>query len=214
MEYTINKDLAEIQQKLKAPKGQYNSFGKYKYRSCEDILEAVKPLLAKKNIVLKMDDDIVQIGERFYVKTTITLIDDKGSSTSVTAFAREDETKKGMDGSQITGAASSYARKYALSGLFAIDDTKDSDALVPDPDVPAATPTKTVKADPEMTALKEQFNALCKNHHLNGGAILKHYDLKPKEITKEQLTKLVEGITQMINDPKAINELPKDWRTE
>ena len=121
------KELVAIQQELKAPKGQFNNFGKYKYRSCEDILEAVKPLLAKNNAQLTISDDIVEIGGRVYVKATATLT--VGSEIeSVTAFAREAETKKGMDESQITGMASSYARKYALNGLFLIDDTKDADA--------------------------------------------------------------------------------------
>lgn len=118
--------LLEIQHRLKAPKGQYNSFGKYKYRSCEDILEAVKPILNDVGCTLTLSDEIVLIGDRFYVKATALLI---GADTNhqVTAYAREDEDKKGMDGSQITGTASSYARKYALNGLFCIDDTKDAD---------------------------------------------------------------------------------------
>ena len=113
--------LHTIQSELKAPKGNYNSFGKYKYRSCEDILEAVKPLLGDN--VLTISDELVQVGERYYVKAVA-----KFNTTEVTAYAREEEVKKGMDGAQITGSASSYARKYALNGLFLIDDTKDSDA--------------------------------------------------------------------------------------
>lgn len=120
--------LANVQSALKAPKGQYNSFGKYKYRSCEDIVESVKPLLKANGLLLTLTDEIVNIADRFYVKATATIIDtDKGERVSVSAFAREEETKKGMDGSQVTGASSSYARKYALNGIFAIDDTKDSD---------------------------------------------------------------------------------------
>lgn len=119
--------LRHIQQELKAPKGQYNDYGKYKYRSCEDILEAVKPLLEKYELTIKLIDEVVQIGERYYIKATVRLLDDKYNYIENTAYAREDETKKGMDGSQITGTASSYARKYALNGLFAIDDTKDAD---------------------------------------------------------------------------------------
>ena len=119
--------LRLIQQELKAPKGQYNSFGKYHYRSCEDIVESVKPLLAKHGVQLTLTDDIVMVGDRIYVKATATLCDEKGVSETATAFAREPEQKKGMDESQITGTASSYARKYALNGLFLIDDTKDPD---------------------------------------------------------------------------------------
>lgn len=116
-----------IQSELKAPKGNFNSFGKYKYRSCEDIVEAVKPILAKHEAHLILSDDVVMVGDRIYVKATASIV--KGGEvvgTSV-AFAREAETKKGMDESQITGTASSYARKYALNGLLAIDDTKDAD---------------------------------------------------------------------------------------
>ena len=121
------KELVNIQSKLKAPKGQYNSFGKYKYRSCEDILEAVKPLLKENNCVLTIADDIILVGDRFYVKAIVTLKNSSGETVTTTAFAREEESKKGMDGSQVTGASSSYARKYALNGMFCIDDTKDSD---------------------------------------------------------------------------------------
>ena len=123
------KRLIEIQKKLKAPKNQYNSFGKYKYRSCEDILEGVKPLLAELNVALVITDEICLIGDRYYVKATAQLLDEENKVIfGTSALAREEETKKGMDGSQVTGASSSYARKYALNGLFAIDDTKDADA--------------------------------------------------------------------------------------
>lgn len=118
--------LSKIQSAIKAPKGQFNSFGKYKYRSCEDIVEAVKPVINPLGFYLTLSDEIISIGTRFYVKATATVSNGTESFTS-TAFAREEEVKKGMDGSQITGASSSYARKYALNGLFAIDDTKDAD---------------------------------------------------------------------------------------
>lgn len=124
----IYETLQKIQTELKAPKGQYNSFGKYKYRSCEDTLEAVKPILAKYNASITLSDSLEYIGNRYYIKATATLHIGESESCQVTAFAREEEEKKGMDGSQITGTASSYARKYALNGLLAIDDTKDSDA--------------------------------------------------------------------------------------
>lgn len=119
--------LLKIQQELKAPKNQYNSFGKYKYRSAEDILEAVKPLLIKHECNLTLSDKLVNIGDRYYIEATADFFNANGH-TIVTAYAREEENKKGMDGSQITGTASSYARKYALNGLFLIDDTKDADA--------------------------------------------------------------------------------------
>jgi hypothetical protein len=128
-------ELSIIQSELKAPKGQFNAFGKYKYRSCEDIVEAVKPVLRKYNFALIITDDIVLIGERYYVKATAKI--SNGAITySATAFAREEETRKGMDGSQVTGSASSYARKYALNGLFAIDDTKDADSSAPKEPLP------------------------------------------------------------------------------
>lgn len=122
------KELITIQSELKAPKTQVNKFGGYKYRKAEDILEAVKPLLAKQKCTLIITDDIVLVGNRIYVKATATIKNEKGECETSTGWAREEETKKGMDASQITGASSSYARKYALNGLFAIDDNADSDA--------------------------------------------------------------------------------------
>jgi hypothetical protein len=119
--------MAEIQAELKAPKGQFNSFGKYKYRSCEDIVEAVKPILARHGYHLIMADDLVGVGDRVYVKAAVTIYNGAEVVATATAFAREAADKKGMDDSQITGTASSYARKYALNGLLAIDDTKDAD---------------------------------------------------------------------------------------
>ena len=125
---SVYEKLMNIQSELKAPKGQRNSFGNYNYRSCEDILEAVKPLLAKHQAALTISDTIELIGTRFYVKATAKLVDVvDGTMIENTAYARESESKKGMDDSQLTGATSSYARKYCLNGLFAIDDTKDAD---------------------------------------------------------------------------------------
>ena len=124
----VYEKLIAIQSELKAPKSQYNNFGKYAYRNCEDILEALKPLLKEYKSTIYIADEIVTVLERFYVKATVTFIDaETGESITNTAYAREEESKKGMDGSQVTGASSSYARKYALNGMFAIDDTKDSD---------------------------------------------------------------------------------------
>lgn len=124
---SIYETLSNIQVELKAPKNLYNSFGKYKYRNAESILEAAKPLCAKHGCTLTVSDEVVLIGDRYYIKATATVQDKDGNAASTTALAREDETKKGMDGAQITGTASSYARKYALNGLFCIDDTKDPD---------------------------------------------------------------------------------------
>ena len=149
--------LAQIQSELKAPKGQRNTFGKYNYRSCEDILEAVKPLLKERGLVILITDDIVQLGERYYVRATATIYDSEGSYISNSALAREEAVKKGMDASQITGATSSYARKYALNGLFAIDDTKDADATNKGQDEP-----KPAKATAHPAFTDEIRTALAK----------------------------------------------------
>lgn len=149
--------LAQIQSELKAPKGQRNTFGKYNYRSCEDILEAVKPLLTERGLVILITDDIVQIGERYYVRATATIYDSEGSYISNSALAREENVKKGMDASQITGATSSYARKYALNGLLAIDDTKDADATNKGQDEP-----KNAKATAQPAFTDEIRQALAK----------------------------------------------------
>lgn len=126
---SVYKKLIDVQCELKAPKNQYNSFGKYSYRSCEDILEALKPVCSKHGATTFITDRVVNIENRFYVEATVTFVDvETGESVKVTAMAREEENKKGMDASQITGSTSSYARKYALNGMFCIDDTKDADA--------------------------------------------------------------------------------------
>ncbi len=128
---SLHSNLSAIQSELSVPKGRENKFGGFNYRSCEDILDAVKPLLKKHNCVLTVSDEIVMLGTRFYVKATATLsvVGSKDESISVSALAREVESKTKMDDAQITGAASSYARKYALNGLFCIDDTKDADTM-------------------------------------------------------------------------------------
>lgn len=146
----IYAELARIQRELKAPKNLWNKFGNYAYRNAEGILEAVKPLL--NGLVLLLSDEIVHIGDRYYVKATVTLTDGE-ESVSVSASAREDETKKGMDGCQITGACSSYARKYALNGLFDIDDTKDSD----DDSLSPKNPANTERKLPEGTSVENNF---------------------------------------------------------
>lgn len=148
----INEILSSIQSELKVPKNKKNSFGGYFFRDLSSICENVKPLLSKYNAVLTMNDDVIAVGERVYVKSsaTITSIEDE-SQITVSAFAREDITKKGMDLSQLTGSCSSYARKYALNGLFCIDDTKDADALEPTNETQQAQPVrrsrKKIKVD-------------------------------------------------------------------
>ena len=147
---SIYETLSHIQVELKAPKNLYNSFGKYKYRNAESILEAAKPLCAKHGCTLTVSDEVILIGSRYYIKATATVQDKDGNAASATALAREDETKKGMDGAQITGTSSSYARKYALNGLFCIDDTKDPDTN--EYHNQTTEDTQEVTAAPEVTA--------------------------------------------------------------
>ena len=176
---TIYTELSRIQKELKAPKGQYNSFGKYKYRSCEDIMEAVKPILGECS--LTVSDEMVIIGDRYYIKAIARLALSADDFVESSAYAREPLDKKGMDESQITGATSSYARKYALNGLFAIDDTKDADATNEHDKTPAPKPQKPeLSIDERCNAfinyittatmaqlndekVKAKFNALCKD---------------------------------------------------
>ena len=150
----IYEKLSNIQNELKCNKNQFNKFGGYAYRSCEDILEAVKPLLKKEKVVLTISDELQYIGNRYYIKATATLIDTESEATiSNSAYAREEETKKGMDGSQITGASSSYARKYALNGLFGIDDNKDSDTT----NIQSKEEKEDKKASPKQIELIQKY---------------------------------------------------------
>ena len=186
--------LSKIQCELKAPKSQFNKFGGYSYRSCEDITEAVKPLLEKYGVALTISDEITQVASRIYVKATATLRG-KDGEISVAGFAREAETKKGMDESQITGSASSYARKYALNGLFAIDDTKDADAT--------NTHDDETRQNKQPTFLNaDQLNDLghlCEITNTNPDAIVAAYKVKafanlPYEKVRGQLLKKLEQI--------------------
>lgn len=157
---SIYEKLNAIQTSLKAPKTQNNEFGGYKYRSCEDILEAVKPLLASYKAVLLLSDELIQIGERYYIKAVATFADTESPELiTVTASAREELTRKGMDSSQITGATSSYARKYALSGLFAIDDTKDADTM-DNRDNPKSSDRQDNRDNNRRTALTAELKRL------------------------------------------------------
>ena len=190
--------LTEIQKKLKAPKSNYNSFGKYNYRSCEDILEAVKPLLGDNTLTLS--DEVVQIGDRIYVKAT-AVFRDGATETRVSAFAREAESKKGMDESQVTGTASSYARKYALNGLFLIDDTKDADT---DEFVKATEKTKaktlkrTEPEEPMMTPLqKAKIQRLTDE---NQWAIMVGTYGEPEMWTSAQADKWIEQLERRANN--------------
>lgn len=155
------KELVTIQSELKAPKTQVNNFGGYKYRKAEDILEAVKPLLAKQKCTLTITDDIVMVGNRIYVKATATIKNEKGEVEASTGWAREEESKKGMDASQITGASSSYARKYALNGLLAIDDNADNDTTNDGQQQTAqqqAQPQKQTQQPTDQQATIPQYN--------------------------------------------------------
>lgn len=184
---TIYEKLLKIQSELHAPKGQYNNFGKYKYRSCEDILEAVKPLNAKYGACLTLADEIVQMGARYYVKAraTISDIEDVNAVVSVTAYAREEDTKKGMDGSQITGASSSYARKYALNGLYNIDDTKDSDA--------------TNTHSKSQIDYKNEVKKLLKSSNIDVKAFVKNHNITTAT-TQEEYKKILEELKNGCNN--------------
>lgn len=152
----IYEKLMTVQQTLKAPKNQYNSFGKYKYRSCEDILEGLKPCLKEVKAAVTIDDEIVEIGGRVYVKATANFHDAESDAIVVnTAYAREPETKTGMDLAQLTGATSSYARKYALNGLFMIDDNKDADT--DEAKVEADAKAKKTPSEKDMKDAEKQY---------------------------------------------------------
>ncbi|MEW9603239.1 ERF family protein [Bacteroides sp. L008] len=185
------RELVTIQQKLKAPKGQFNNFGKYKYRSCEDILESVKPVLAETKCTLTLSDEMIAVGDRIYVKATVTLTNAEGEKEVTTAFAREEETKKGMDGSQITGASSSYARKYALNGLFCIDDAKDSDS--------------TNTHDKEETQQPAKTPASMKNPVYTGTQLKKAIADMLAAKSRAELEKVWYGNPAMQNDKEFVN---------
>lgn len=206
----IYEKLLNIQVELKAPKNQYNSFGKYNYRSCEDILEGLKPLLTKYKATLIIDDEIVQIGNRYYVESTATLIDVEGEGReciSSTAFAREDEKKTGMDLSQLTGSTSSYARKYALNGLFCIDDTKDSDATNNHGKNQGQAPADENKKVIEDNSLAsdKQLNLiykLVKDKNYSSESMAKYISeafgkKSSKELTKKEASELIKMLNEM-----------------
>ena len=196
----VYEKLMTVQTKLRAPKGQYNSFGRYSYRSCEDILEALKPLLAEVGAIVNVSDEIKLIGDRFYVEATAMFLDcETGDSVVARASAREDETKKGMDLAQVTGSVSSYARKYALNGLFAIDDNKDSDAT--------NTHNKDIK--PNMTPVsglsEAQINRLFVIGNKAGfkkdvveATVKKMFGCEPKDMTKDQYNTVCERLEKRV----------------
>lgn len=189
----IRESLFNIQQELKAPKSQHNDFGNFSYRSCEDILEAVKPLLKANNCVLTISDELVNIGERYYIKATATLssVEEMGGIISNSAYAREPAEKKGADLSQITGACSSYARKYALNGLFCIDDVKDSDT------------TNNGKKDAKAT--KTQIKRL-KELYTDIPAMLDYYKLEKLEDMSREMAEGLIIAKERLNEKGASND--------
>ena len=191
--------LRAIQQELKAPKNQFNSFGKYSYRSAEDILEAVKPLLAKHGGELTISDEIIEVGGRIYVKATCRFIEGD-IERKTTAFAREPLEKKGMDESQITGTASSYARKYALNGLFLIDDTKDADTdehrQQTAPRAPQTAPQGSKKIS---AATVKAIEGLIEDTHSDKGKLLVYFRVsKIEDMTAEQAKQAVEMLKKKL----------------
>ena len=202
--------LMAVQAELKAPKGQHNSFGKYDYRSAEDIIEAVKPLLKENGLFLTMSDDIVQIGDRYYVKATVSVTDIvTGESVQTSALAREAAQKKGMDESQVTGTASSYARKYALNGLFAIDDTKDADTDQYKTAQNGAGRARKLKApDEEMNRAKRQLKAEvdrigCTWDEVRAISGLKLGKTETKEMSAGQISNLAANLEKWILEESA-----------
>ena len=196
----VYEKLMTVQTKLRAPKGQYNQFGHYSYRSCEDILEALKPLLAEVGAIVNVSDEVKLIGNRFYVEATAIFLDcETGDSVVARASAREDESKKGMDLAQVTGSVSSYARKYARNGLFAIDDNKDSDAT--------NTHGKDIK--PNMTPVSGLSEAQLKRLFAIGNkagfkkdvveaTVKKMFGCEPQDTTKDQYNIVCERLEKKV----------------
>ena len=196
----VYEKLMTVQTKLRAPKGQYNSFGKYSYRSCEDILEALKPLLAEVGAIVNISDEVKLIGDRFYVEATAMFLDcETGDSVVARASAREDETKKGMDLAQVTGSVSSYARKYALNGLFAIDDNKDSDATnTHNKDIkPNMTPVSGL-TDAQIKRLLAIGNKAGFKKEVVEATVKKMFGCEPKDMTKEQYNTVCERLEKKV----------------
>ena len=191
----IYKKLMGIQTKLKAPKSQRNSFGNYNYRSCEDILEAVKPLLDEFKVALTIKDEIILIGERYYIKATATLIDiDTGDMTETSAYARESAEKRGMDASQVTGATSSYARKYALNGLFAIDDNKDADATNTHGKDTIKVNMTPALSEAQLKRLYAIGNKAGIKKEVLDSTVKKSFGCEPRNMTKEQYQNICERL--------------------
>ena len=191
----IYRKLSEIQVKLKATKDLYNSFGRYSYRSAESILEAMKPLLDEYKVALVINDDIVMIGERYYVKATARLIDgETGEYVEATAFAREDESKKGQDLSQLTGSTSSYARKYAMNGLLAIDDNKDSDSTNTHGKEAIKVNMAPALSEAQLKRLYAIGNKAGIKKEIVDSTVKKSFGCEPRDMTKEQYQNICERL--------------------
>lgn len=208
---SIYEKLLNVQAELKAPKNQYNSFGKYKYRSCEDILEGLKPVLKKNKVTLHISDSIEVIGDRIYVKATAVFIDiEDGTTITNEAYARESDVKKGMDESQITGATSSYARKYALNGLFLIDDTKDADTDEYQGKIRGQSKDET-ELDNKWTAQGKDLIDATKIKSLKG--ICKNHKMPEEQLAKKYGKEKIEDITLVdyMDFAKTGEDFMKKW---
>lgn len=195
---TIHKKLLLVQSELKAPKNQRNNFGRFNYRSCEDIFEAVKPLLLKHGLLLLVKDDIINIQDRFYVQATAEVVDiEDGTSISVTASARESSEKKGMDLAQVTGSTSSYARKYALNGLFAIDDTKDSDSTNT-----GSGESVRVLTDTQIKDMIEIAKGVGVTEEQVKSTIKSKFKTNAENMSQEQYNAILESLTKLKGDVK------------
>ncbi len=194
MSKNVYMKLVEVQNKLKAPKNQFNKFGNYAYRNCEDILEALKPLLNEVKAIVNISDEVVLVGERYYIKATVKFIDaETGEVVEASAMAREEENKKGMDASQLTGSTSSYARKYALNGLFAIDDTKDSDTTNTH-----GKDNVTTLSDAQLKRMYAIGNKAGYNNSKVDAMIKQKYNKEAKNMTKAEYDNVVDGLEKII----------------
>lgn len=199
----VYQKLNKVQTELKAPKNQYNDFGRYHYRSCEDILEGLKPLLKEIGVIVLLSDSVEFIEGRYYVKARAQFVDtDTAEKIEVSAMAREEENKKGMDSSQITGSASSYARKYALNGLFCIDDTKDSDAT----NESSQSNTQAQKGSNDYTINQNQLKrlyAIASSKGVNSETVkrqvMSKFGKEPKELNKSEYDRVCRGYEKMAN---------------
>lgn len=199
----VYQKLNKVQTELKAPKGQFNKFGNYKYRSCEDILEGLKPLLKEVGAIVLLSDSVEFVEGRYYVKARAQFVDtDTAEKIEVSAMAREDDSKKGMDSSQLTGSTSSYARKYALNGLFCIDDTKDSDAT----NDHAQGTTQAQKSSNDYVINQNQLKrlyAIASGKGVNSETVkrqvLSKFGKEPKDLSKSEYDRVCQGYEKMAN---------------